>query len=63
MSVWISEDGTRITGRLQYDPGSNQIVGLLLPLDENGLPKEKILWRQVPVQWKNMLTTTRSRLQ
>lgn len=41
MVVWVSEDGTRITGRLQYDPGTNQIVGLLLPLDENGMPKSK----------------------
>lgn len=40
MVVWVSEDATRITGRLQYDPGSNQIVGLVLPLDENGIPKK-----------------------
>lgn len=39
MVVWISEDATRITGRLQYDPGTNQVVGLVLPLNENGLPK------------------------
>lgn len=38
-TVWISEDGTRITGRLQYDPGTNQIVGLVLPLNEHGVPK------------------------
>lgn len=42
MTVWISEDGTRITGRLQYDPGTNQIVGLVLPVDSNGMPKSKV---------------------
>lgn len=41
MTVWVSEDGTRITGRLQYDPGTNQIVGLLLPIDKNGMPVVK----------------------
>lgn len=41
MTVWVSEDGTRITGRLQYDPGTNQIVGLVLPLESNGMPKSK----------------------
>lgn len=41
LTVWSSEDGTRITGRLQFDPGSNQIVGLLLPLDNNGMPIPK----------------------
>lgn len=37
--VWISEDGTRITFRIQYDPSSNQIVGFVLPFDSNGVPK------------------------
>lgn len=34
----ISEDGTKITGRIQYDPKTNQVVGFVLPLDNNGLP-------------------------
>lgn len=39
LSVWISEDGTRITGRVQYDTASNQMVGLVLPLHpETGMP-------------------------
>lgn len=41
MTVWVSEDGTRFTSRLQYDPGTNQIVGLLLPIDKNGMPVAK----------------------
>lgn len=39
MAVWISEDGTRITGRVQYNAGTNQMVGLVLPLHaETGMP-------------------------
>lgn len=38
MAVWISEDGTRITGRIQYDSRFNQVIGFVLPFDDNGLP-------------------------
>lgn len=34
----ISEDATRITNRVQYDSKSNQLVGFVLPLNENGMP-------------------------
>lgn len=37
--VSLSEDGTRITSRIQYDVGSNQIVGFVLPTDNvTGMP-------------------------
>lgn len=37
--VSISEDATRIQGRVQYDSRSNQVVGFVLPIDPtNGLP-------------------------
>lgn len=37
--VSISEDATRIVGRIQYDSSTNQIVGFTLPLDpKNGMP-------------------------
>ncbi|CAG9820720.1 unnamed protein product [Phaedon cochleariae] len=36
--VWISEDGTRITGKIQYDARTNKIVGFVLPL-KNGMPQ------------------------
>lgn len=35
---WISEDATAIVQKVNYDPVSNQIVGLVLPLDKNGCP-------------------------
>lgn len=39
LTVTISEDATRIQGRVQYDSRSNQIVGFVLPIDPtNGLP-------------------------
>lgn len=37
--VTLCEDATRIIGRPQYDPSSNQIVGFTLPLDKNCLPQ------------------------
>lgn len=37
--VWLSEDATGVEGRIEYDPTTNQIIGLNLPLDERtGLP-------------------------
>ena len=36
--VWLSEDAARITSKIQYDAKSNQVVGFVLPLDENGMP-------------------------
>ena len=38
LKVWLSEDGTRIIARIQYDISTNQIIGFVLDLDENGLP-------------------------
>lgn len=35
--LWISEDGTRITGKVEYDPITNKILGFVLPL-EDGVP-------------------------
>lgn len=37
--VALSEDATRITGRIQYDSRSNEIIGFVLPLDSiTGMP-------------------------
>lgn len=36
--VALSEDATRITGRIQYDPKTNQLIGFVLPLGQNGMP-------------------------
>lgn len=37
--VFLCEDATRVTGRIQYHAASNQSVGFTLPLDSHGLPK------------------------
>lgn len=36
--VWLSEDATAIVPKIKYDATTNQIVGILLPTNENGLP-------------------------
>lgn len=37
--VSLSEDATRISGRVQYDSKSNEIIGFVLPLDnKTGMP-------------------------
>lgn len=37
--VCLSEDATRVCGRVQYDTKSNQLIGFVLPLSKsNGLP-------------------------
>lgn len=36
--VWINEDGSGIVSHVAYDQTTNQLVGLALPLDKNGMP-------------------------
>ena len=38
--VSISEDATRVIKRVEYDGTSDKIVGFVLPLDDDGLPKK-----------------------
>ncbi|KAF5308018.1 hypothetical protein FQR65_LT18283 [Abscondita terminalis] len=35
LKVWISEDATRVTGRIEYCSKSNKLVGFLLPSRQN----------------------------
>lgn len=37
--VWISEDATSISGKVKYDSLSNQLIGFVLPLDANSMPR------------------------
>ncbi|CAH0558700.1 unnamed protein product [Brassicogethes aeneus] len=37
-TVWISEDATRITGKIQYDSRTNKLIGFVLPL-KDGVPQ------------------------
>ena len=38
LKVFLSEDGTRVVGKVMYHPATNQVVGFVPKLDENGLP-------------------------
>lgn len=38
LMVSLSEDATRITAKISYDPNTNQLIGFALPLDVNGMP-------------------------
>jgi len=35
--IWIAENATRITGKIEYDSWSNKVLGFVLSL-KNGLP-------------------------
>lgn len=38
--IWLSEDATAITTKVVYDPITNQMVGIVLPIDKKtGCPK------------------------
>lgn len=39
LTVCWSEDATRITGGIEYKYSSDQLTGLVAPLDDNGMPK------------------------
>lgn len=38
LQISLSEDATRITPKISYDPKTNQLAGFALPLDTNGMP-------------------------
>lgn len=38
LRVSFSEDATRITAKISYDPNTNQLVGFALPLDDDSMP-------------------------
>lgn len=38
-NVWLSEDATGILSKVEYDPKTNQMIGLVLPIDfDSGMP-------------------------
>lgn len=39
MAVFLSEDGSGIIKKVTYDPTTKQLVGIVLPYKENGMPK------------------------
>lgn len=54
--VWLSEDGSGVQGKVEFDPNTNQMVGLVLPLDQcTGMPiKFSFLARDVDEIQENM---------
>lgn len=36
--ICLSEDATGISGRIQYDKQSDQLIGFVLPMDQNSMP-------------------------
>lgn len=36
--VWLSEDATGIVQRVVYDVSTNQMIGIVLPFNQNGMP-------------------------
>lgn len=41
--VWLCEDGSGLVSKIQYDQTSDQLIGMVLPLDEsNGCPKRYV---------------------
>lgn len=40
--VWISEDATKITEKIEYNSKTNQLTGFVLPYDENGIPRQNV---------------------
>lgn len=40
LDIWLSEDGSGIIPKIEYDAKLDQLVGMCLPMDENGIPKK-----------------------
>lgn len=43
VDVWLSEDGSGVVPKIQYDPSSNQLIGLVLQMNSlTGCPERYI---------------------
>lgn len=40
--IWLSEDATRIINRVQYNSLNNELIGFVLPLNDNGMPIKSV---------------------
>lgn len=38
LCVWLSEDASGIVPKIEYDPSTNQLIGFVQPMDDNGMP-------------------------
>lgn len=47
--VWVSEDGTRVNGRIEYDSITNKIVGFVLPLSKGLTQVKRFIASSSPV--------------
>lgn len=54
--VWLSEDASGIVAKVEFDPKTNQMIGLVLPIDsKSGLPISfTYLARNAEEIYKNM---------
>jgi len=52
--IWLSEDATRITSRIQYDSSTNQLIGFVLLFDDQGMP---LLYSLLPLLLQNLFKT------
>lgn len=60
--VWISEDGTVIKANVTYDPSTNQLVGLVPPINQStGCPQTLVFTATDAETIKRLLQRERSR--
>jgi hypothetical protein len=55
LKIWFSEDATRIMPRIEYDTASNELVGLVLPIMENGVKVIVFMATALNSNWKILL--------
>lgn len=62
MSVFLSEDASGIVKRVTYDPKTQQLVGIVLPLKENGIPKTMCFVPRSAEEIQNLMKLEQSTL-
>lgn len=62
MNVFLSEDGSGIVKRVTYDPKTQQLVGIVLPLKENGMPKTMCFVPRSAEEIQNFMKLEQSKL-
>jgi hypothetical protein len=53
--IWLSEDATRIVPKIEFDSTNNELVGLELPLNEDGMPIVSFFKARTAQQMKNFV--------
>lgn len=60
--VFLSEDGSGIVPKIVYDSHNNELIGLVLPINQNGMPESHSFQADSTEKMKELMSLAKSNL-